>query len=77
MAGAEAVAVGVDEQFAQIMMANFDTQPRETHAAPGAESPLTLPYGAFTEGQVAVDGGKRAAMASSTGYTGNNTEESW
>jgi hypothetical protein len=39
------------------------------------EEQTVRPFGLFTEGDVAIDG-RRAALATATGYTGNNGEES-
>jgi hypothetical protein len=61
-------ALTVNEEFADLIGREFGAL-----ALAGADE--TVPFGAFTEGPVAPDHLK-GAMATATGYTGPNAEES-
>ena len=61
-------ALDVDAEFTNLIGAEFGAL-----ALAGANE--TIPFGAFTEGPVAPDA-VRGAMATATGYTGPNAEES-
>lgn len=64
---------GDDAEFTAIVQDQFDANYQSTEAP---QEPDVAPFGLFTEGAVGEDASGRAAMASSTGYTGNNGEES-
>jgi hypothetical protein len=56
--------------FESIVQENLDPN----YTAGQAPVEPEVPFGVFTEGEKADE--RRAPMATSTGYTGNNTEES-
>ena len=77
-----APVVDVTAEFNTIVAANFGEQPEVAITEPitveksVADPDVCLPFGQFTTGVADPDNSSRAAMASSTGYTGNNGEES-
>jgi hypothetical protein len=80
MAGEFAPAVptvDVNEAFEQIVQDEFD-QTFDLAAAEARAEAETVPFGLFTEAGAitTLQANMRAAMATSTGHTGNNAEES-
>lgn len=62
----------LDEAFGNIVRAGLDAAYSDVTTA---TEEMTVPYGAFTEDVSKLDE-TRAPMASATGYTGPNAEES-